>query len=174
MRPAVQSLTACLRLGVHVALELEQGAPVHLALKLDHAVERDPVVVPAPGVEFGMIARAQADVGVAPRQPQQIPDLLLAAVAAAPFALDPVLGDFVAQPVARPAQDPDMVLTQTDFLAQLPVHRLFGRFTVIDATLRELPRVFANPFAPENLVPAVDDDDGDVRAIAVTVEHRFT
>jgi hypothetical protein len=34
--------------------------------------------------------------------------------------------------------------------------------------------VFANPFAPENLVPAVDDDDGDVRAIAVTVEHRFT
>ena len=48
------------------------------------------------------------------------------------------------------------------------------RLTGIDAALRELPRVLADPFAPEDLVLAVDDDDGDVRAIAVTVEHRDT
>jgi hypothetical protein len=65
-----------------------------------------------------------------------------------------------------------VVRTEPDFLAQLAVHRRFRRLTGIDATLRELPRVLADPFAPENLVLAVDDDDGDVRAVAVTVEHR--
>jgi hypothetical protein len=34
--------------------------------------------------------------------------------------------------------------------------------------------MFADPFAPEDQVPAVDDNDGDVRAIAVTIEHRVT
>jgi hypothetical protein len=32
--------------------------------------------------------------------------------------------------------------------------------------------MFANPFAPENLVSDVDDNDGDVRAITVTIQHR--
>jgi hypothetical protein len=32
--------------------------------------------------------------------------------------------------------------------------------------------MLSDSFTPENQVPAVDDDDGDVRAIAVTVEHR--
>jgi hypothetical protein len=32
--------------------------------------------------------------------------------------------------------------------------------------------MLADPLAPEDLVPAVGDDDGDVRAIAVTIQHR--
>src|SRR5689334_2932693 len=174
MRHAVQALPPRLRLRVQEALELEQRAAIGLALELYDRVERDPVLVPAPCIEFGMLGSAQAHVVVAPDQAQEIPDLLLAAVAAAPLALDPVLRHFVPQPFARPAENLHMTGFEPDFLAQFPVHRLLGRFTRIDATLRKLPRVFADPFAPENLVPAVDDDDGDVRAVAVTVQHLAT
>src|SRR5438477_9473602 len=65
-----------------------------------------------------------------------------------------------------------MVLLEPDFLAQLPVHRLLGRFAWIYATLRKLPRVFADPFTPENLILRIDDDNGNVRAITVAVQHR--
>jgi hypothetical protein len=40
MREAEQALAARLRLRVHVALELEQRAPVDLALEVDHGFER--------------------------------------------------------------------------------------------------------------------------------------
>src|SRR5689334_3131512 len=171
MRPAVQALAPSLRTRVQVTLELHQRAAVHLALEVDHRLERNPVVVPAPRVELGMVGRAQAYVGVAAGQAQQIPDLLLPAVAAAPLALDPMLRNFVTKPVARAAEDPDVLRHEPHFLAQLPVHRLFRRFTRVDPTLRKLPGVLADPLAPENQVPAVDDDDGDVRAVAVTVQH---
>ncbi len=121
-----------------------------------------------------MVRRAQAHVGVAPGQAQQVPDLLLSAIAAAPLALDPVLRNVVTQPVARAAENPDVLRLKPDFLAQFPVHRQFGRLAGIDAALRKLPGMFADPFAPEDQVPAVDDNDGDVRAIAVTIEHRVT
>src|SRR5205823_5733718 len=172
MCESVESLPARLRLHVNVPLELEQRAPVHLALEFDHRFERHPVVVPTPCIEFGMLRRAKGYVVVAAGEPQEVPDLFLPAVAAAPFALDPVRRDVVPQPVSRTAQDLHVVRTESDFLAQFPVHRLLGRFTGIDATLRKLPRVLADPFTPKYLVSAVDDDDGDVRAIAVTVEHR--
>src|SRR5689334_25068526 len=172
MRPAVQALAPSLRTRVQVTLELHQGTAVDLALEVDHRLERDPVVVPTPRVELGMVGGAEAHVVVAAGQPQQIPDLLLSAVAASPLALDPVLRDFVTQPVARAAENPDVLRLQSDFLAQFPVHRLLGRLAGIDAALRKLPGVLSDPLAPENQVPAVDDDDGDVRAIAVTVEHR--
>jgi hypothetical protein len=61
---------------------------------------------------------------------------------------------------------------EPDFLVQFPVHRLLGRFAGIDAALRKLPGMLSDSFTPENQVPAVDDNDGDVRAIAVTIEHR--
>src|SRR5713101_4517235 len=63
-------------------MQLDQRLAVHLALELDHRLERHPVFVPAPGVELGMAAGAQLDVAVAARHAQQVPDLLLAAVRA--------------------------------------------------------------------------------------------
>src|ERR1044071_1359170 len=124
MRPAIEPLATRLGPRVQVALELHQRATVDFALEIDHRFERDPVVVPAPRVEFGLVAGAQAPIVVAPDQPQQVPDLLLAAVAAAPFALDPVMRDFVTQPLARAAQYPDVLRLEPDFLVQFPVHRL--------------------------------------------------
>ena len=123
---------------MHEALELGEGAPVDLALELDDGIERHPVVVPAPRVEFRALARAKRDVGIASNEPQQIPDLLLPAVAAPPFALHPVMRHLVTQPIARAAQDPDMKRLEPDFLVQLPVHRMLGRFAGIDAALRKL------------------------------------
>ena len=66
MREAVEPLPAGLRMRVHEALELGEGAPVHLALELDDRVERHPVIVPTPGIEFRPFACAQGHVGVAP------------------------------------------------------------------------------------------------------------
>ena len=57
---------------------------------------------------------------------------------------------------------------------ELAVHGLFRRFTVLDAALRKLPGMFAYPLAPKDLVPMVDDDNADVRAVAVTIEHEIT
>src|SRR5213075_1328475 len=66
--------------GLQVAVQLDQRLAVDLALEVDHRIQGDPVVVPAPGVELRVAARAQLDVAVAPHHAQQIPDLLLAAV----------------------------------------------------------------------------------------------
>jgi hypothetical protein len=55
---------------------------------------------------------------------------------------------------------------------QLTEHRLLGRFTVLDAALRELPGVRANALAPENLVARIEQDDADVGPEAFTVEHN--
>ncbi len=68
MRPAVQALAPGLRAMVQETLELGEGAAVHLALEVDHVVERKPVVVPAPGVKLGMIGGAQGYVAVAADQ----------------------------------------------------------------------------------------------------------
>ena len=129
--------------------------------------------MPAPGVELGVVGRAQADVVVATGQAQEIPDLLLAAVAAAPFALDPVLRDLVAQPVAGASENPHMVRIKPDFFLQFPKHRQLGRLAGVDSALWKLPRMLADPFTPKDLILRARDDDGDVRAIPVTVQHRY-
>ena len=172
VRDAVEALPPRLRAAVQVALELRQRAAIHLALEIDHGVERHPVVVPTPGVEFRTLIAPQLEVGVAPDEAQQIPDLLLPAVAAPPFPFHPALRHLVTQPVARTTQNPDVVGMESDLLVQLPEHRLFGRFAGVDAALWKLPRVLADPLAPKDLVPGVDDDDGYVRAITVTIQHR--
>ncbi len=61
---------------------------------------------------------------------------------------------------------------EPDFLAQFAVHGLFRGFTPVDATLRELPRVGAYPFAPEDLVSLVEQNDADVGPKAVPVKHN--
>jgi hypothetical protein len=44
----------------------------------------------------------------------------------------------------------------------------------VNATLRKLPAVGADAFAPEHLVSLVEQDDADVRAKAVPVKHNQT
>src|SRR5205814_10632008 len=156
------------------AMQLDQRLAVHLALELDHRLERHPVLVPAPGVELGMAAGAQLDVAVAARHAQQVPDLLLAAVGAGvglPRATRPPLRHFVAQPVARATEDADMRALQADLLLELAVHRLHRRLAMIDAALRELPGVLIDALVPEDFVPLVGKDDADVRTVAFLVEH---
>src|SRR5260370_6056335 len=106
---------------MQITVELGQGATINGAVEIDHGFERDPVFMPAPGVELGMIACAERNVVIPTRESQQIPDLLLAAVTAAPFALDPVLRDFVAQPVAGASENPHMVRFQSYFFLQFPI-----------------------------------------------------
>src|SRR5215510_7086307 len=153
------------------ARELRERLLIDVAFELDHCLERHPVLTPAPGIELGFGARAERNVAVAADEAQQEPDLLLPAVAPPPLALDPLRGDLVAQPASRPAEDLHVVRQQTDFLAQLPVHCLLGGLAMLDPALRELPGVLVNALAPENLVPLIAEDDADVRAVAVPVEH---
>jgi hypothetical protein len=57
---------------------------------------------------------------------------------------------------------------------QLPEHGLLGTFAPVNASLRKLPAVGANAFAPEHLVFLVEQDDADVRAKSVPVKHNRT
>src|SRR5437763_10835004 len=161
-------------IGLQVAVQLEQRFAVAVALEVDHDLERDPVVVPAPGVELGMVAAAQLDVAVAAHQAQQVPDLFLAAVGALAVAPHPAVGNLVAQPLARAPEDAHMGALQPDLLLELAVHGVERRLAVLDTALRKLPRVLADPLAPEHLVPGIGEDDADVRTVAFLVEHGRT
>jgi hypothetical protein len=119
-----------------------------------------------------MVGGAQVHVAVAAGQLQQEPDLLLALVVAARVAPDEVRRHLIAQPVAGPRDDAHVVLRQPHLLVELAEHRLLRRFAVVDAPLRELPRMGPYPFAPEDLVPMVEQDDADVGSEPITVEHN--
>jgi hypothetical protein len=160
--------------GAEKAVQLGQRLPVHLALEVDHRLERHPVLVPAPGVELGLVAGAQLDVAVAPDHAQQVPDLLLPAVGAAPVAPHPFRRHLVAQPMTRAPEYADVIRRQADLLLELAVHRPLRRLAVLDAALGKLPRVLVDALAPEHLVAAVGEDDADIRAEPVPVEHDHT
>src|ERR1700689_2549296 len=144
---------------------------VNTALELDYVIELHPIRVPAPGVEFRVRAGPQAHVAIAAHQAQQKPDLLLAAVTTPPFPRDPVRRNVVTQPIPGTPENPDVAWKQTDLFLQLAVHGLLGRLAHFDPALRELPRMFLDSLAPEYLVFRVTQNDADVRAVAVTVQH---
>src|SRR5882762_123629 len=154
-----------------IAGKLGERVLVDLSLEIDHGVKGYPIAVPAPGIEFGALRSPQAHVALAPDQPKQEPDLLLAPVIAAPIPFEPLHGYLVAQPVARPAQDLHVGGQQAHFFPQFAVHRLHRRLPKLDPALRKLPGVFLDALAPENLVAPVAEDDADVRPIAVSIEH---
>ena len=58
-----------------VACQFGEGHFVHAAFEFDHHVQRHPVVIPAPGVEFRMLSSAQVQIPVVTQQLQQKPDL---------------------------------------------------------------------------------------------------
>ena len=88
---------------------------IDVFFEVDDFFNRRPVFVPAPGIELGLAAGAQMHVAFPAGEAQQIPNLLLAAVGAAPLAAHPVAGHVVAQPVAGAAEDFHMVRQQADF-----------------------------------------------------------
>ena len=93
---------------------------------------------------------------------------------AARVAADVMVRYLVAQPVACAREDLHVLGQQAYLFVQLTKHRLLGRLTVIDAALRKLPRMRAQPLAPENLIARVEQDDADVGPEAFTVEHNQT
>jgi hypothetical protein len=42
---------------------------------------------------------------------------------------------------------------------------------VFNSTLRKLPGMLANPLAPEDLAPIIDQNDADIGSVAVFVKH---
>ena len=107
-------------------------------------------------------------------QLQEIPNLLLALVMSPRIAADIPVWHLVTQPVPRAGNDSDMAGLKPNFLVKFPEHGLLGGFPAINTTLRELPTVRPDPFSPEYLVPLIEQDDADVRAKSVPVEHNLT
>src|SRR5215831_3845386 len=154
-----------------VAGKLRERALVHVPLEVDHRIQRDPVIVPAPSVEFGPLGGPQSHVAFTADKPEQKPYLFLPPVVSPPIPLEPARRNLVAQPVPCPPEDLHVRGQQAHFLLQLPVHRLYRCFPDLDAALRELPGVFLDALAPENFVAPVAQDDADVRPVAVSIEH---
>src|SRR5258706_292737 len=156
---------------IQVTHQLLQRPLINLALEFGHAFQRNPVIMPAPGIELRMLGMAQANIAVAAHQPEQEPDLFLPAILAASFAPNPVLRHVIAQPFASTPEDLHMAGVEADLFLQLAVHRLLRCLATLDPALRELPGVLLDPLAPENLVPDVAKNDSYIRAIAVTINH---
>ena len=121
-----------------------------------------------------MVGGAQIQVPVVAQQLQQVPDLFLSAIVAARVAADVPVRHLVAQPVPRAGNHTYLVGLQTHLLVQFPEHGLLRVFSAVYAALRELPAVGAYALAPEYLVSLVEQDDADVWAEAVPVEHNLT
>ena len=96
-----------------------------------------------------MTLAVQRDGVVAGQKAQQEPDLLLAPVVAAPFAAHPAHRHVVVQPIARAAQQADVLRAQADFLVQLTVHGLLRGLGRVDAALRKLPGLLTDALTPE-------------------------
>ena len=156
------------------ACQLGQGHLVDAAFELHHHIQWHPVVVPAPGVEFGVVRGTQVQIPVVTHELQQIPDLLLAFVVSARIAADVPVWHLVAQPVPGAGDHANVVGHQPHFLMQFPEHGLFGCLPPVNAALWKLPAVGADALAPEHLVLLVEQDDADVRAKSVPVKHNRT
>ncbi len=156
------------------ARQLGQGHFIDAALELHDDVQRNPVIVPAPGIELWVVGRPEVQIPVVADQLEQEPDLLLALVVAACVTADVPVWHLVAQPVPCAGHHADVARLQPDLLVQFTEHGLLGSLPSINATLRELPAVGADPLAPEHLVPLVEQDDADVGPKTVPVEHNLT
>ena len=154
------------------ARQLGQRHLVNTALELHHHIQRDPVIVPTPGVELRVVSGAQVQMVVVGDQLQQVPDLFLALVKTACIPADEAVWHLIAQPVTGPGHDAHMLRVEPHFFMEFAEHGLFRTFAPVNATLRKLPAVGADALAPENLVFLVEQNDADVRPKAFTVKHN--
>jgi len=149
------------------------GLPVDLAFELNHRVQRNTEVVPAPVIELGLFdAGSQPDIAVLSEHAQEIPDLFLSAVESSPFAPHPPRGDIVMEPVLGAGQQPHMLRPKAGLFVELAIHRLLWVLAVLNAALRELPGLLTDAFSPEDLVDLVDENDADVGPVAMFIQHN--
>lgn|GEM_PF-5193969 len=131
-------------------------------------------MAPAPGIELGMVRRPEANIRISTYHSEQEPYLLLSAVYASGIPAYKTIRHVITEPVFGSSQYLYVFRPQSNLLAQLAIHRLYGSLSVLDATLRKLPRMLPNTFRPENLISVVDEDNTDIGAIAITVKHSHT
>ena len=100
--------------------------------------------------------------------------MFLAFVMSARIAADEPVRHLIAQPVSGTGQHMHVPWKQSHFFVQFAKHGLLGIFAPVNATLRKLPRVGTDTFAPKYLTSLVEQDDADVGPKAVPVKHNQT
>ncbi len=60
---------------------------------------------------------------------------------------------------------------QAGFFLELAIHRLDRRLVAAHAALRELPAVAPDPARPEHAAILFEENDADVRPVAIGVDH---
>jgi hypothetical protein len=65
-----------------------------------------------------------------------------------------------------------MVRHEPDLFMQFPKHGLLRALALVNATLRKLPTVTADAFAPKNLISMIHYDDANIGPKAVSVKHN--
>ncbi len=153
--------------------QFPERAAVDASLEVDDAVGGVPVPHPAPVVELRFLAPVETKVRLVAKYAQHEPALFLADAKRVAVAANEAVRKPVAEPVAGHAKDFHLIRLEAHFLAQFPVHGLFGRFVVLDAALGELPRILAHAPAPEKAPFLVAEDDAHVGAKTVPIDHGF-
>lgn len=74
----------------------------------------------------------------------------------------------------RYREQSNMLRPKPDFFVQLSIHRLFWRFAIIYAPLRELPRVLPVAPGPEYLAFAIADHYAYIGTKTVAIYHAIT
>src|SRR5690606_18830622 len=148
-----------------------QGAAVDLTLEGDHLAEGIPVTDPAPAIEFRLAGQIHAYPGVIAEQAQQEPLLLLADAQRLAVGAHQALRQPVAQPAPGAGQDAHVVGIMADLLVQLAIQGLLGGLIGIDAPLGKLPGVLVDAARPEYLPDIVGQDDADIGAETIGVDH---
>src|SRR3546814_15006209 len=117
--------------------QFPQSRVIDVALEIDHLVEWQPVVDPAPAIELRLVAGVEADRGLAGCQPQREPLLLLANADTATRSAQITLRQAISQPAGRHAEDLHIAGIQAELFVELTKQRLLGSFATLDAALRK-------------------------------------
>ncbi len=154
---------------VNERAELIEGMRIDPALEIDHFVYRTPERHPAEAVEFGLVSTIEAHAVFVADQSQDEPALFLANAQWLAVLAYEAVRKTVAQPVARDAQNIDIVGFEPDLLVQFPIHRVFRGLALEHATLRKLPAFRTHAATQQQLVVGVREDDADIGPKALGV-----
>jgi len=95
--------------------QLSQCLFVHFPFEIYDVFKWNPILVPTPGIKFGMLSGPQAYIAIPSNQFQQKPDLFLAFVASPPFPSNPVIGYGIPQPIPGSSYNFNMFWQQANF-----------------------------------------------------------
>lgn len=151
--------------------QLSQCLFVHFPFEINYVFKWNPILVPTPGIKFGVFSGPQADITIPSNQFQQKPDLFLAFVASPPFPSNPVIRHGVPQPIPGSSYNFNMFWQQANFFVEFPVHGLFRRFAMFNPALRKLPGMFTNSLTPKDLLSGIGQNNADVGTVAFFIKH---